>query len=431
MSLWRPKGSTVWWYSFKFDGKAIRESSKSHSKTVARKALNARRRELEENFNGIKKRKLPMTFTEASAEYLKAKKGDIADSSYEIEERNIGHLLPTFGRKLLNEISAQAIKDYRTWRLQQLARPDRKNTTALIKPKTVNLEIATMRAILRRNGMWEQIRKDLRMLKVEDGCGHELTKDEEARLDSECRKSQSRSLYPAYSLALSTGMRFSDERFLRWGRIDLERGEMRVGKSKTDAGTGRGIPLNRRALTALREWAAQFPDRQPEHYVFPTEKITQPKRGTTEPVIYAHNPLKPMGSWKTAWTTARKNAKVWIRFHDLRHTAVSRMVRAGVPLAVIGDLLGWSASTLLLMIKKYAHLSAAFKDAVATLDEPEAPRNATALEDEGDCYSPPPDFEHACADDFDPEITTDLVELSWQAHQQCLSSRTGEEGFGS
>lgn len=44
-----------------------------------------------------------------------------------------------------------------------------------------------------------------------------------------------------------------------------------VGASKTDAGSGRVIPLNEVALATLKAWATNFPDRKQEHYVFPSE----------------------------------------------------------------------------------------------------------------------------------------------------------------
>jgi hypothetical protein len=39
--------SKIWWYKFSFAGQVIRESSKSASKTVAKDAERARRREME------------------------------------------------------------------------------------------------------------------------------------------------------------------------------------------------------------------------------------------------------------------------------------------------------------------------------------------------------------------------------------------------
>ena len=69
------KRGDVWWYKFRFAGQIIRESSKSESKTVARDAERARRRELEESWNQIKRRKLPPVFSVASDDWLKTRTG--------------------------------------------------------------------------------------------------------------------------------------------------------------------------------------------------------------------------------------------------------------------------------------------------------------------------------------------------------------------
>jgi Phage integrase family len=73
--------------------------------------------------------------------------------------------------------------------------------------------------------------------------------------------------------------------------------------------------------------------------------------------IYNHCPQKPMGSWKRAWTTARRLARVRIRFHDLRHTTVRRLLDAGCTLEQIAPILGWSARTMEEMRKRYQHRS--------------------------------------------------------------------------
>jgi integrase len=43
------------------------------------------------------------------------------------------------------------------------------------------------------------------------------------------------------------------------------------------------------------------------------------------------------------------------RFHDLRHTAASRMLKAKVPITTVAKILGWSASTMVSMAKRYSH----------------------------------------------------------------------------
>ena len=57
------------------------------------------------------------------------------------------------------------------------------------------------------------------------------------------------------------------------------------------------------------------------------------------------------------------------RFHDLRHSAVTRLLEGGVSFLIVASLLGWSPSTTTKMAKRYGHIgSAAHRKAVATLD---------------------------------------------------------------
>jgi integrase len=119
---------------------------------------------------------------------------------------------------------------------------------------------------------------------------------------------------------------------LRWRQIDFGNEALTVGKSKTAHGTGRSVPLNRRAIETLATWALQFADRKPHHCVFPSEKVGV--AGDDQIVsVFDTDPEKPITSWKTAWMTARGTARVECRFHDLRHTTVTRLLERGVAFA--------------------------------------------------------------------------------------------------
>ena len=59
---------------------------------------------------------------------------------------------------------------------------------------------------------------------------------------------------------------------------------------------------------------------------------------------------------KTAWTTAREKSDVWVRWHDVRHTSVTRLLEQNVSLPMIGAILGWSASTIARMALRYGHV---------------------------------------------------------------------------
>jgi len=79
--------------------------------------------------------------------------------------------------------------------------------------------------------------------------------------------------------------------------------------------------------------------------------------GFTSSVAYDTDPTQPLGSWKEAWEIAKKRAGVECRFHDLRHTACTRMLEAGVSHSIVAELMGWSTSTTIRMIKEvYGHV---------------------------------------------------------------------------
>ena len=61
-------------------------------------------------------------------------------------------------------------------------------------------------------------------------------------------------------VALQTGRRYAEPRLLRWSQLDFLGHQLTVGRAKTSAGTGRVVPLNRRAFAELQRWALQFDD---------------------------------------------------------------------------------------------------------------------------------------------------------------------------
>jgi integrase len=350
------KRGDVWWYKFRFGGHAIRESSKSDSKTVARDAERARRRELEQGFNRIERHRTALLFSMAAEDWLTAKKAHLAPRSVIIERANLKHLNPFFGKMLLTDVRGADVARY------QAARQE-----AGAAPKTVNLEVGTLRAILRKNRLWFAIQPDVKMLRVREDVGRAINHDEEAALLEACRASRSRSLFPAVLLALNTCMRYSEIRLLRWGQIDLKSCTLTVGLSKTESGTGRFLPLNDRAIAILGFWASLFPGRELDHYVFASERYGASGDGSI--VVYDCDPTKPIGRWKEAWESAKTRSGVSCRFHDLRHTGCTRMLEAGVPFSVVATIMGWSPSTTVRMSRRYGHIGqAAQRQAVNALN---------------------------------------------------------------
>jgi integrase len=72
----------------------------------------------------------------------------------------------------------------------------------------------------------------------------------------EAQKLRTPQMHAALALDLNTGLRDKELREIRWEQIDLIRKKsLTVGKSKTEAGTGRVIPLNDTAVAALEAHA--------------------------------------------------------------------------------------------------------------------------------------------------------------------------------
>jgi Glycosyl hydrolase family 92 N-terminal domain/Phage integrase family len=78
-----------------------------------------------------------------------------------------------------------------------------------------------------------------------------------------------------------------------------------------------------------------------------------------------------------------------LRFHDLRHSAVSRMIAARIPLPIIAKIVGWSSSTMAKMASRYGHFGVEeMRSAVESISSPtivtEYPQNSPQSASKGD-----------------------------------------------
>jgi integrase len=131
-------------------------------------------------------------------------------------------------------------------------------------------------------------------------------------------------MLPLVRLALETAMRRSELLGLRWEHIDL--GRRTIFLKLTKNGTSRTVPLSTKALEVLQSLPRSIDGR-----VFPV---------THEVVSQAFN-------------RARKQAGVKdIRFHDLRHMAITRLAEK---LPNLIELSAVSGHKSLAMLKRYYH----------------------------------------------------------------------------
>ena len=343
-----PIRGDVWWYKFWFNGQLIRESSKSDSKTLAKDAEHARRRDLEQAFNHIPKRERVPLFANAADVWLAGKTG-LAPKSTERHEQCVPHLKQVFGKRLVCDIEVNDVAEYQ-----------RKRLADGVSNRTVKYEVGSLRGILRQFGLWGPIADCVWALPERHDVGRALSGEDEAKLIRAASASRSPALLPLLLISLDTGMRASEVQALRhhdleltWVKGDIATGEVIVPKSKTAAGTGRLIPFTRRVCACLGLWLSRFSETTHDSLVFPFHQVGIGGNSRTVEV-YDVDLSSQMVSWRKAWLGACKNAGVHYRWHDLRHTFVSRLAEsASVSEQTIRSLAGHVSRQ---MLEQYSHI---------------------------------------------------------------------------
>jgi integrase len=210
--------------------------------------------------------------------------------------------------------------------------------------RIINMELLCLSRAM--GNTWGDLWPGVPKLPEPADVGRALSPDEEGRLLGAAMKNKSPYIVPFVHIALCTGMRHDEIRTLQLERIDLANRELRVGKAKTAAGQGRGIPMNDDLYSAIAgqvEWLKEtFGYPKPEWFLFPFCRVVKPI-----------DPTRPVTTIKSAWESVRVAAGVKCRFHDLRHTAATKMAENDVPEETMKALLGHMSKK---MIERYAHI---------------------------------------------------------------------------
>jgi integrase len=243
--------------------------------------------------------------------------------------------------------------------------------------RTINLRVAVLRMILRHSGVWARLAGRVKMLPEHHDVGRAISREDEGRILDAVRNSRSPALYPLFVLSVDTGLRASEVRALRrrdlnlvWQDGVITAGQLRVPKSKTEGGEGRTIPLTRRVCAALSLWLARFPEAGPDASLFPAFKIGfvgDDGRRLGRSDLYGVDLNRPLASWKKAWADALRSAGLHYRWHDLRHSFVSRL--AENPQVSEATLKALSGHVSKRMLEHYSHTRQAAKQAaIRTLE---------------------------------------------------------------
>jgi len=200
---------------------------------------------------------------------------------------------------------------------------------------------------LKHARLWYRFREDYKPIRNnKHPVGRALTEEEQACL-FEVAQTRSDWMYAhaAATLGIYCGLRSCEIKALRWKNIDFTVGTLDVRRSKTAAGW-RTPTLNdvcSEVLQKLKSKAETIAAADPEHYVFPWH-------GREQKI----DPTRPITSWRSAWQSIRRAAGLsGVRFHDLRHSAVTKLAEAGVADWIIQAQVGHVSPA---MMKTYSHV---------------------------------------------------------------------------
>ena len=334
------KNGRFFHYEFTKDGRRHRGSTGTANKQQAITEERAQRQRLEQSYGQIleeeNREQRRKTIKQAADEFLGAYK--LKHESVTFAIYALGHVSRLLGRSLVVEITPKVVKRYQADRLSEKA-----------SPKTINDEVQLLIRLCGEQGILIRatLRRDKALkLALPPSPGRPYSSEEKARMLEEAQKLRTPQMHAALALDLNTGLRDKELRQIRWDQIDLlNKKALTVGKSKSEAGTGRVIPLNQTAIAALEAHAAWYTRRfgacRPEWFVFAF--------GTPLP----KDPTRPITSFKTAWIKVRKKAGVKGRWHDNRHTLVTELAESGAGDEVIMSIAGHVSRA---MLSRYSHV---------------------------------------------------------------------------
>jgi integrase len=272
-------------------------------------------------------------FAERYKEYARANKRGFHNECYRIQQ-----LVEIFGNRRLCDLTAWDAEKFKT----EMSKTKR--------PATVNRLLGNVKHMLAMAIKWGELSKnpfkEVKLLRVPKMHERILEQDEEVELLEACDQVRAPYLRPIILFALNTGMRKGEILSLQWSQVDLANRLIHVEQGKTEE-SDRRIPMNQMVFALMfglyRKRCGDL--------IFPSPRKSGEK----------------FVDLKTAFRRAVRLSKIrHLRFHDMRHTFATRLVRAGVDLITVQKLLGHSKITT---TARYAHSLAADKmAAVARLD---------------------------------------------------------------
>ena len=248
--------------------------------------------------------------------------------SYDTTEMYVRrHIVPRWGKLKLTEIHQQDVAKWLAVKADEGLAPATVEKIRVIFSRS--FELASRWGI---TGSEKNPVRGIPRRKFNNAVERFLTAAEAKRLHAALEVSRNTQLPRIVGLLIYTGARVSELLNARWEHVDVDRRSWLIPHSKT--GKPRHVPLSQGAISVI----AQLPKFKDCPYLIPNPET-----------------LKPFVSIKHGWDKARRDAKLSdLRIHDLRHSAASFMINAGIDLYAVGKVLGHAdhKSTM-----RYGHLA--------------------------------------------------------------------------
>ncbi len=287
-----------------------------------------------------------LPFKLAAPEWLRLRVG-IKSSTRAIYTQYVAALDHFFGELRLCDIHLGHVRAYQVQRAEK--------RTAIVagsgrrlgaSPKKINQECHLLQQVMKRAGVWAPLADGYEPLRVEPTeTPHALTVQEEERLFYMAgNHPEWQVAYWCALLAVNTSMSAYETRTHRLRDVDLGARTITVHhESAKRAARARVIPLTDAACwvaAQLVERAHRLGSSQPFDYLLPFRVA----RGR-------YDAARPASAWwiSRAWRAMRNAAGLpGLRFHDLRHTTITKLLEAGTPDAVVMSVAGHVTRAMML-----------------------------------------------------------------------------------
>jgi integrase len=221
----------VWWIEWYQDGQRKRERigpNKSAAEQRLREVLTA---QTEGRY--IKKSPDVRTFFKGLATCYLELPDVKAKRSYNKDLMHIKRLIACFGERLLKDINPAMVEAYKQKRLSEHSHRGKPT-----RPATVNREVTTFKTVFNKamkNGKAERNpAQGVKLLKENNERGRILSPEEYIRLLAQCPEH----LKPIMKMGYHTGMRRGEILNLKWDRVDLQEGFIRLRPEDTKTTEG-------------------------------------------------------------------------------------------------------------------------------------------------------------------------------------------------